>query len=197
MLGFGTRAPLGGDHVSITYLNSRLDPITAGEQHGMSTTRDRSRALSRLRPLAVALTLSGTSAGLHAVTLVRPGDMQSTDGALREDGTRLRTRCARGTGRAAARWARSPDTTHRYVTSCADDGPGSLRAVIAASASGDTVDLGELSCASDHAGNRRDRGADRQRDPGGPRYRAHSRSTATIATAFFCTTATAASSCAI
>lgn len=114
----------------------------------MSTTRDRSRALSRLRPLAVALTLSGASAGLHAVTLVRPGDMQSADGALREDGTRLRT-ALRAWHLDALQHAgpRSPETTHRYVTSCADDGPGSLRAVIAASASGDTVDLGELSCA--------------------------------------------------
>ena len=42
----------------------------------------------------------------------------------------------------------SPHTTTRLVTSCADDGQGSLRAVVTASASGDTVDLSRLSCSA-------------------------------------------------
>ena len=34
------------------------------------------------------------------------------------------------------------------VENCDDDGPGSLRATIAAAASGDTIDLGALACAT-------------------------------------------------
>src|SRR5262249_27563792 len=41
----------------------------------------------------------------------------------------------------------SPNAIHRFVTNCDDAGPGSLRQVISESASGDTVDLGTLSCA--------------------------------------------------
>jgi hypothetical protein len=36
----------------------------------------------------------------------------------------------------------------RHVTSCEDDGEGSLRAVVAASASGDTIDLSALACSA-------------------------------------------------
>ncbi|HEV7490512.1 MAG TPA: choice-of-anchor Q domain-containing protein [Rhodanobacteraceae bacterium] len=112
-------------------------------------TRDRSRAFSTLRPLAAALALSGTTAGLHAVTLVPPGEMQSTVGALREDGTRLRTSLSAWHADALQNAAPpSPHTTTRLVTSCADDGEGSLRAVVMASASGDTVDLSHLSCSA-------------------------------------------------
>jgi hypothetical protein len=115
----------------------------------MGMTRERSRAFSTLRPLAAALALSGTPFGLHAVTLAPPGAMQSSQGALREDGSRLRTSLhawhADALQNATPASVRS--TTH-LVTNCNDDGDGSLRAVIAASASGDTVDLSHLSCSA-------------------------------------------------
>jgi hypothetical protein len=120
-----------------------------GENQGMGMTRDRSRAFAGLRPLAAALALSGTSAGLHAVTLMHPGDLQSTAGALREDGSRLRTSLS--AWHADALQNATPSSTRsttRLVTNCADDGEGSLRAVVAASASDDTVDLSHLSCSA-------------------------------------------------
>ncbi len=115
----------------------------------MGMTRERNRAFSALRPLAAALALSGTSVGLHAVTVVPPGAMQSSQGALREDGSRLRTGLhawhADALQNATPAAVRS---TTRLVTNCNDDGDGSLRAVIAASASGDAVDLSHLSCSA-------------------------------------------------
>lgn len=113
----------------------------------MGITRERSRAFLTLRPLAAALALSGTSVGLHAVTLVPPGVMQSSQGAIREDGSRLRTGLQAWHADAIQNAApASANSTTRLVTNCNDDGDGSLRAVIAASASGDTVDLSHLSC---------------------------------------------------
>ncbi len=116
------------------------------EKNGCAT-RAASRALARLRPLAAALALAAASSELGAVTRVRPGEMPGTDSAVREDGTRLRT--------ALRAWhldalnnpgSPAPNATTRSVTNCDDDGDGSLRAVIAASASGDTVDLSALRC---------------------------------------------------
>jgi len=112
----------------------------------MGMTRERSRAFSTLRPLAAAIALSGISIGSHAVTVVPPGVMQSSQGALREDGSRLRT--SLHAWHADAFQNAIPASVHsttRLVTNCSDDGDGSLRAVITASASGDTVDLSHLS----------------------------------------------------
>jgi hypothetical protein len=113
----------------------------------MITTHHRTTGSWTLRPLAVALSLTATPAGLHAVTLVRPGDMPATASVLREDGTPLRT-ALRAWHLDALRNAAPapPNTIRRIVTNCADDGEGSLRAVIAATGSGDTVDLSTLSC---------------------------------------------------
>jgi len=113
----------------------------------MGMTRERSRAFSTLRPLAAAIALSGISIGSHAVTVVPPGAIQSSQGALREDGSRLRTSLHAWHADALQNaMPASVRSTTRLVTNCNDDGDGSLRAVIAASASGDTVDLSHLSC---------------------------------------------------
>jgi hypothetical protein len=113
----------------------------------MRSVRDRNNTPSRLRPLALALAGAAVSCG--AATQFRPGELPADGGVLREDGTPLRTALrAWHLDAVANAGAGSPSTTHRIVTSCADDGAGSLREVVAASASGDTVDLGELACAS-------------------------------------------------
>ena len=112
----------------------------------MRTTCDRSRALQRLRPMAAALTFAVVPAALHAVTSNPPGAI-GVGGLTREDGTPLRV--------APGLWHRdalqnaappSPTATIRHVTRCDDDGEGSLRVVLAASASGDTIDLASLAC---------------------------------------------------
>jgi hypothetical protein len=66
---------------------------------------------------------------------------------MREDGTPLRV-ALRAWHQDALNLAVSPAPTAsvRPVTNCDDDGEGSLRVVLAASASGDTVDLGGLAC---------------------------------------------------
>jgi hypothetical protein len=102
------------------------------------------------RPLAAALAiaLGGSSVCAHAVTTAKPGEIQDPDNAiLREDGTPLRT-SLRAWHLDAVLHAQPPTAvaTTRPVTNCDDDGPGSLRAVIAGSASGDIVDLGALTC---------------------------------------------------
>jgi hypothetical protein len=115
----------------------------------MMTARASHPALSRLQPLAAALALAAAPATLPAVTRVPLGEMQSADPARREDGTPLRT--------ALRAWhldalqnvsPPAPVATRRFVTTCADDGDGSLRQVIAATASGDTVDLSTLACSA-------------------------------------------------
>lgn len=58
--------------------------------------------------------------------------------------TLVRRQSAAGT---AAALAIAASATHgAIVTSCSDDGPGSLRSVVSAAASGDTIDLSGLSC---------------------------------------------------
>ena len=100
-----------------------------------------------LRPLAAALALAVASASLRATTSLRPGEITDASVVVREDGTPLRT-ALRAWHLDALQNAEppSPHATRRYVTNCADDGEGSLRAVVAASASGDTIDLSELTC---------------------------------------------------
>jgi hypothetical protein len=114
----------------------------------MSAGCDTGSVLSGLRPLAAALALAGFSAPLHAVTDYRPGELQTAaDPILRADGTPLRV--ALGDWHAdAVRSAVPPaaSATIRPVTNCLDDGPGSLRAALASSASGDTIDLRALAC---------------------------------------------------
>ena len=102
----------------------------------------------RSRPLAAALALAGSAGTLHAQTGAPPSENPATIGTvLREDGTPLRV-ALRAWHEEALRNATPPPvtTTTRPVTNCNDDGPGSLRAVIAGSASGDTVDLSALTC---------------------------------------------------
>ena len=110
------------------------------------STRDHNRCVSTMLPLAAALALTASGA-LPAATLLRPGEMQGLGVAIREDGTPLRT-TLRAWHQDAVRNASpdAPSATLRYVTNCDDDGAGSLRAVVAMSVSGDTVDLGALSC---------------------------------------------------
>ncbi len=113
----------------------------------MWTTRNTGRAGSALRPLAAALAL--VAAPLPAATMLRPGDLEGQGIATREDGTLLRT-ALRAWHLDALRNAApaAPNAVVRVVTNCNDDGDGSLRAVVAASASGDTIDLGALSCSA-------------------------------------------------
>jgi hypothetical protein len=113
----------------------------------MRTTRDRSPALSRLRPLAAALALAGMPSVVLAVTEYAPGALQTAGAITREDGTPLRV-ALRAWHEDALSHAVPPSSTAtlRTVTNCDDDGEGSLRVVLAASASGDTVDLSGLAC---------------------------------------------------
>ena len=111
----------------------------------MSTARNPARALAGARPLALSLALAAATA--QAVTLSRPGELENATPVLREDGTPLRTALQAWHRDALQNRAPSaPASTHRYVTNCDDQGAGSLRDTIAASASGDTVDLGALAC---------------------------------------------------
>lgn len=112
-------------------------------------TRNNRRRGSVLRPLAAALAFGAAPTLLPAATTLRPGDLEGQGIATREDGTPLAT--------ALRAWhldARdhaappSPDTTVRHVTNCDDDGAGSLREVVASSASGDTIDLSDLACSA-------------------------------------------------
>src|SRR4029079_2644902 len=102
----------------------------------------------RSRPLAAALALAGGAETLQAQPAAPPSENPATIGTvLREDGTPLRV-ALRAWHEEALRNATPPPvtTTTRPATHCTDDGPGSLRAVIAGSASGDTVDLSALTC---------------------------------------------------
>jgi hypothetical protein len=128
------------------YINagSRLDER---ERYRMTTRRDSTGW--RLRPLAAALALAVAPSLLPAATAFRPGDLEGEGGTAREDGQLLRT--ALGAWHLDARANSAPASTtatRRFVTNCDDDGDGSLRAVVAASASGDTIDLGALTCAT-------------------------------------------------
>ncbi|HEX5122648.1 MAG TPA: IPTL-CTERM sorting domain-containing protein [Rhodanobacteraceae bacterium] len=115
----------------------------------MKITRDRGRARSMLRPLAAALALGAAPTLLPAATTFRPGDLHGQGTTTREDGTPLATALhawhldARNHAVAPA----SPATV-RTVTNCNDDGAGSLRDAVASSASGDTIDLSQLTCSA-------------------------------------------------
>lgn len=115
----------------------------------MGTTRNRRRVGSTLRPLAAALALSAAPALLPAATAFRPGDLEGQGITTREDGTRLAT-ALRAWHLDALSHATppAPNATIRPVTNCDDDGEGSLREVVASSASGDTIDLGNLACST-------------------------------------------------
>jgi hypothetical protein len=115
----------------------------------MRTTRNSRRASPALRPLAAALALAAAPAWLPATTALQPGELEGQGITTREDGTPLAT--------ALRAWhldalshatTTAPDATVRPVTNCDDDGAGSLRAVVAASASGDTIDLSALACSA-------------------------------------------------
>jgi hypothetical protein len=84
-----------------------------------------------LRPIAAALALTGLAGPLAAQTLSpSPNDLPTP--LLREDGTPLRVDLRGWHQEALASYPRpaAPATT-RVVTSCADDGPGSLREISA------------------------------------------------------------------
>jgi hypothetical protein len=111
--------------------------------------RDSKPAAARLLPLAVALALATASGEVGAVTALVPGNvpLPPAGGITREDGTPLRV--ALGAWHADAAQSAvppSPNAMVRTVANCDDDGPGSLREVLRAAASGDTVDLTQLSC---------------------------------------------------
>jgi hypothetical protein len=110
-------------------------------------SRDPVRVAATLLPVAVALALA--SGELGAVSTLVPGNVPppSIGRVTREDGTPLRV--ALGAWHADAAQSISPPSPNaivRTVTNCDDDGAGSLRDVLRASASGDTVDLTQLSC---------------------------------------------------
>jgi hypothetical protein len=104
---------------------------------------------SAVRPLAVALAFTAAPTLLPAATTLQPGELEGQGVATREDGTPLHT-ALRAWHLDALRNADMPATpaTVRVVTNCGDDGEGSLRAVVAASASGDTIDLSALACSA-------------------------------------------------
>ncbi len=109
--------------------------------------RDSVPVAAGLLPLAVALALA--SGELGAVTTLVPGNVPPSPagGITREDGTPLRVAIGAWHADAAQNMSPpSPNATVRTVTNCDDDGPGSLRDVLRATASGDTVDLTQLSC---------------------------------------------------
>ena len=106
------------------------------------------RPLQGLRPIAAALALTGLAGPLAAQTLSpSPNDLPTP--LLREDGTPLQVDLRGWHQAALASYPRpaAPATT-RVVTSCADDGPGSLREISANSAPGDTIDLTQLACSA-------------------------------------------------
>jgi len=103
--------------------------------------------LTRLRPLVAALALACASGTAHAASAMRPGEVPPDGSVTREDGTPLRV--ALRAWHEDAKRNESPPSPHatvRPVTNCDDDGPGSLRAVVAGSAGGDIVDLTALTC---------------------------------------------------
>jgi hypothetical protein len=114
----------------------------------LGTPRNHRRA-SALHPLAAALALSVAPALLPAATTFRPGELEGQGMTTRGDGTRLAT-ALRAWHLDALSHAASPppSATVRPVTNCDDDGAGSLREVIASSASGDTIDLSNLACSA-------------------------------------------------
>ena len=115
----------------------------------MGTTRTCGRASRALRPLAAGLALATAPALLPAATALRPGELEGHGITTREDGTPLATALRAWHLDALSHAAPPrPDTTVRTVTNCDDDGEGSLRAVVAASASGDTIDLTALACSA-------------------------------------------------
>ena len=113
----------------------------------MNTARDSIGVLSRVRPLAAALALACVPVAAPAVTHHRPGELPPDGTLTREDGTPLRVALRAWHLDALANAVPPlPTATVRPVTNCDDDGPGSLRAVLAAVASGDTIELGALTC---------------------------------------------------
>lgn len=115
----------------------------------MVTTRKRRRIGPALRPLAAAIAFSIAPALLPAATAFRPGELEGQGITTREDGTPLATALRAWHLDALSHAAPpAPDATVRTVTNCDDDGEGSLREVIASSASGDTIDLSNLACSA-------------------------------------------------
>ncbi|HZP65202.1 MAG TPA: choice-of-anchor Q domain-containing protein [Rudaea sp.] len=103
----------------------------------------------RLVPLVAALAaiVSGESFAESAGTpfsVAAPAGWHPGDG----HGVAALMQALRVTGNKLHRPSAGPASTHQ-VTSCADDGsPGTLRDAIAAANSGDTIDLGALSCST-------------------------------------------------
>jgi hypothetical protein len=116
-------------------------------KYELGTTRNTRN--SALRPLAAALAFSAAPTLLHATTTLQPGELEGHGIATREDGTLLGTALRAWHLDALAHPSpQGPNATIRPVTNCDDDGAGSLRAVVAASASGDTIDLSALTCSA-------------------------------------------------
>ena len=113
----------------------------------VGTTRTIQRSM--LRPLAAALAFSAAPTWLPAATTLQPGELEGQGIATREDGTPLATALRAWHLDALAHASPpAPHATVRPVTNCNDDGEGSLRAVVASSASGDTIDLSALTCSA-------------------------------------------------
>jgi hypothetical protein len=111
--------------------------------------RDSKPAAASLLPLAAALALATASGELGAVTALVPGSvpLPPAGGITREDGTPLRVALGAWHADAAQNASPpSPNATVRAVANCDDDGPGSLRQTLRETASGDTIDLTQLSC---------------------------------------------------
>ena len=141
----------GGRRADITYSHSASRFARPEHEYGMGTTRNRpprwldaaaarrrARARrARRRCCALAVTASGRATR-------RPAAITRAKTARR-----FASRCAPGIRmRCSNAVPPSPTATMRPVTNCDDDGAGSLRAVLAATASGDTVDLSGLTCSS-------------------------------------------------
>jgi len=91
----------------------------------------------RVAPLTLAM----------AFAFTQPGAVDAANEQTHNGGIQLRTQL-RSLMPAAPKQPQSPAQT-RAVTSCADDsGSGTLRAIVAASGEGDTVDLSSLQCSS-------------------------------------------------
>lgn len=114
----------------------------------MGTPRISRRARSALRPLAAAIALAAAPALLPAATTLQPGELEGQGITTREDGTPLATALRAWHLDALSHAAPPASAIVRPVTNCDDDGEGSLRAVAAGIASGDTIDLSGLACSA-------------------------------------------------
>jgi len=106
-------------------------------------------AAPRLLTVAVMCSLGLIDSGALGAPAGAAPDLQSMVRALADWNAGAQARVASLSALAPpgmARSARAATTTIRAVTSCADAGSGSLRSVVAASASGDIVDMSLLNC---------------------------------------------------